>query len=154
MIKQISYNDCIKKWGDPSGHGGVEQIQRDLVTIETSIIFRPSNTRSILCHKSIADDLYKTLSIVSDIYSPLEIEKYGLNIYGGCYVNRRTKNGKWWSVHTWGLAVDMATTLGQYGTTPATPYLFTKVWLDMGWNWGGNWRGLRDGMHFSAVNEG
>jgi hypothetical protein len=59
------------------------------------------------CHKLVAD---KFLAVFNDIlahYGLEEINKLGINKYGGCFNYRKMRGGSQLSRHSWGVAIDL-----------------------------------------------
>ena len=71
---------------------------------------------------------------------------------------RKTTSGKSWSAHAWAVAVDINPeenpfTSGALRTD--MPPEFVRCFKSEGFGWGGEWRSVKDAMHFSlAPNEG
>lgn len=75
----------------------------------------------------------------------------------GAYNCRKTTSGRSWSKHSWGAAVDVNWQTNPYGRKLRTdmPKWFIQLWKDEGFGWGGDWRNVKDAMHFSKFpNEG
>lgn len=59
------------------------------------------------CHKLVAD---KFLAVFNDIlahYGLEEINRLGINKYGGCFNYRKMRGGTQLSRHSWGVAIDL-----------------------------------------------
>jgi hypothetical protein len=87
------------------------------------------------------------------------LDGVGYNIYSlGGYVNRDVRGQPGVkSVHAHGGAIDINPKENPFGQTLITdmPADVAKVAASMGLGWGGNWRNVKDAMHFSvAKNEG
>lgn len=69
----------------------------------------------------------------------------------GAYNCRNATGSNRLSVHAYGLAVDINPVQNPYGSALITdmPPEFRKLFLNEGWGWGGNWRSVKDAMHFS-----
>ncbi len=65
-----------------------------------------TRVRRTTCHEKIAESLVRILQKIRDIYGDDEISRLRLNHYGGCYNNRKVRNGGLWSMHAWGIALD------------------------------------------------
>lgn len=66
------------------------------------------------------------------------------------YICRYKRNGTDWSVHAWGVAVDINTRYETPGTSCRTiPAALGRIWTDHNWTWGAAWR---DCMHFQYAN--
>lgn len=73
-----------------------------------------------------------------------------LRTYDGCVCIRKMKGGAGYSVHSWGLAIDVNAGSNPFGGRPALSDGFVRCFAECGFEWGGLWRpdSLRDGMHF------
>ncbi|MCC7160522.1 M15 family metallopeptidase [Candidatus Nomurabacteria bacterium] len=82
---------------------------------------------------------------------------YQINSISG-YNCRAVKNKpNYWSAHAFGLALDINPSKNPYGKTLVTDMLtpndFTQVFKSAGWGWGGDWKSIKDAMHFSSNNQ-
>jgi hypothetical protein len=73
-----------------------------------------------------------------------------LETYDGCFNIRQMKGGSGYSVHSWGLAVDLNAASNRFGQDPSLSPEFVRCFADCGFEWGGLWTPdkYRDGMHF------
>lgn len=71
---------------------------------------------------------------------------------------RQTTSGGSWSAHAWAVAVDVNPEKNPFTRGPLVtdmPRDFVECFTSEGFGWGGNWRSVKDAMHFSlAPNEG
>jgi hypothetical protein len=65
-----------------------------------------TRVRQTNCHENIAGSLVRVLQKVKDIYGNTEISRLRLDHFGGCYNDRKVRNGTLWSMHAWGIALD------------------------------------------------
>lgn len=79
-----------------------------------------------------------------------------LKTFDGCTCVRPMTGGGGWSVHSWGLAIDMNAQWNPYGFRPIEEKRgkngvfsagFVNCFIDAGLEWGGCWHNA-DGMHF------
>ena len=63
--------------------------------------------RTITCHKLVAEDLLSILHDLLDCYSIDNIKRLGIDLYGGCLNVRKMRGGSKWSMHAWGIAIDL-----------------------------------------------
>lgn len=103
-------------------------------------------------HKHIGEAIIESLEDILDYYGRDFLLVHDLDLWGGCYADRKTVTGKRKSVHAWGLAVDYLPHLGPYGKPSIIPYHIVMAFKKRGFIWGGDWS-VPDGMHFSAVEE-
>lgn len=70
---------------------------------------RPVKTVSkIQCHKLIAADLGAVFSELLSHYGLPEIQRLGIDLFGGCVMVRLMRGSKTkWSRHSWGIAIDL-----------------------------------------------
>ena len=77
------------------------------------------------CHKLVAD---KFLAVFNDIlkhYGLEEINRLGINKYGGCFNYRLMRGGTQLSRHSWGVAIDLHPSANSL-KTPYHKALFSK----------------------------
>ena len=97
----------IKKYGSPNETGAGY-----LVTIKLPYPMRiawdtDSSVNTMRCHRLVAD---KFLAVFNDLlvrYGYDKIKELGIDLYGGCFNYRRMRNGSAWSMHAWGVAIDL-----------------------------------------------
>lgn len=80
---------------------------------------------------------------------------YNVTSVGG-YNCRKIAGSSNYSVHAYGLAIDINPAQNPQGSTLITnmPSEFVRILTNEGWGWGGNWRSSKDAMHYSkATNE-
>ena len=150
-IERLTYRDLIKNFGDPGTDEGLQQIKSNIVSVQVPFLLQPHDIKIVKCHKYVADAYAEALEEVKKYYGEKYIEKFHLNRFAGCHVVRETGDGKWWSIHSWGMAFDHNPDLGKYGPPSIMPYHFINPFLKRGFGWGGNWHGKKDGMHISAT---
>ena len=150
-IKPLSYKDLFHVFGDPGTKKGKEQIKSQLISIDIPFPLNQGKTNKIYCNKYIAESIVDIYKEMWDYYGYETIKEKGYDEYGGCYNHRQTRNRKWWSVHSWGTAIDILMKYGGYGKKPITPIEIVKMFTKRGFYWGGYWK-YPDGMHFSVCN--
>lgn len=58
------------------------------------------------CNEKVKDSLVRVLTKVKAHYGMAEIERLGLDIFGGCFLIRNKRGGSTASTHSWGIALD------------------------------------------------
>lgn len=150
-IERTSYLDLFTEIGDPETER--KEIESQLVTVATPFPLNRGKTNNITCHKSIAEGLLDALIEVERVFGLKLIQEVGLDEYNGCYNHRRTRSGKYWSGHAFGVSADFCSRFAGYGQISMIPYQFVNAFLKRGFYWGGNWRKpYTDGMHFSRFD--
>lgn len=72
------------------------------------LFYEGQQVRTIRLHRLIAAPVQDALREVLAYYGQEEIERLGLNLYGGSYNYRNTTGGKSLSMHAWGIALDFS----------------------------------------------
>lgn len=62
--------------------------------------------RHFLMHEKVADSLSEVLERIYNHYGLAEIQRLGLDLFGGDYNARKMRGGTKWSTHSWGIAID------------------------------------------------
>ena len=65
-----------------------------------------TKVRRTTCHEKISESLLRILQKVKEIYGEEDIKRLRLDHFGGCYNDRKIRNGSLWSMHAWGIALD------------------------------------------------
>lgn len=136
----LTSQQCYKLWGDPETRAdeGKYMVMWD-VPRELEIGMIP---KRLYCHKLMIEPLSKAFKALIDTGHVKE-----LKTWDGCF-NVRAKRGlKSYSLHSWGVAVDMNAAWNRLGEKPSMSPGFVKCFTDHGFDWGGLWT-RQDGMHF------
>ena len=112
----------------------------------------------IKVHKRVADSQLRVMEEILAVYGLDAIQALELDIWGGCYSQRKKRDNKHeWSVHSWGAANDWNPkknglyTPWEHSQFSEPAYMpFLNAWIREGWNILGMDIG-RDAMHIEAV---
>lgn len=106
MTKQLIKTEAqiIAKYGRPGAY--------NLVTIKLPFRMRVAWAKgetvgSIQCHKLAAAPLLAVFTEILAVYGLAEIQRLGIDLYGGCYNFRPMRGGTSWSTHSWGISLDL-----------------------------------------------
>lgn len=66
-----------------------------------------SSVKKIQCHKLIAEPLTAVFSDLLGHYGFAELQRLGIDLFGGCYNFRKMRGGSSWSHHSWAIAIDL-----------------------------------------------
>lgn len=141
--------------GTPSNQAGMKTY---LTTIKVEILDRNGNpsTASLTCHKSLASSIQAAYK---------EMKAKGFRAYeNGCYNWRKMTNSSAMSNHAFGVAIDINQSYNPYvnGTSSSTwqnaPGCYkiqgdiVTIWKNYGFYWGGDYKNIKDYMHFEYVS--
>lgn len=131
---------CLQKYGVP-------ELERSMTLLRVPVMFRCKGVipGRIYCNKDIKGNLIDALQNIYDRNLDHLVKSYD-----GCFNIRRSKGGADYSVHSWGLAIDINATTNGYGKDPQMDLELVKCFTDAGFEWGGYWR-KPDGMHFECL---
>lgn len=152
-IEKLKYDDMFNLFGDPNTEKGIEKIKSHLIRVPFPFAMNNGKVKTLYCNRYIAQAVIDALKEIEEKVGLAFLQKIGLDEYNGAYNHRQTRDKKWWSIHTWGGAIDLCGKLGRMGKPPMLPYWYVNAFVKRGFYWGGNWKGkYTDGMHFSCVN--
>ena len=142
MIKQ---DDCLKLFGEPHSNKvkNFLHVWRVPEKYLQEIKCMPSK---IYCHKKLPEYLMYGLDLVL-----LRGIKEQIKSWDGCYNVRTTRGGMSWSIHSWGLAIDINAKENPFRKKPVMS-LELVACFDTWFDWGGTWL-TPDGMHFQLKKE-
>ena len=95
-----------------SGNSIFGKAGSGLVTVNLPYLLRlawePETTvRRLTCHEAVAESLLRIFQRTLDHYGLARIQALGLDLFGGCYNERKISGGSKPSMHSWGIAVDV-----------------------------------------------
>lgn len=69
--------------------------------------------RRFRCHAKVEKPFERIFAATLAHYGLPEIQRLGLDLFGGCYNLRQMRGGTAWSMHSWGIAIDLDPTRNQ-----------------------------------------
>lgn len=101
--------DCARFYGTPGKNTGT--VRKQLVTTKLPFSLRidwniDQRTNKITVHEKCAPSLKAALIEVYEHYGEKRFRELGIDRYAGGYNPRRMRNGRAWSMHAYGCAVD------------------------------------------------
>lgn len=113
--------------------------------------------RSIRCHEKEVNRVRAIFTQILNAYGPAEINRLGIDLFGGCFNYRQQRGGDDWSKHSWGTAIDLDPARNKLHETKATARFARPEYKPMidafeahGWASLGRARNF-DWMHFEAA---
>lgn len=135
----VTSSDCLKAFGSPELESAM--IAWDVpLYIEQNI---PVIPRRIYCNYQMIIPLEVAFLNIIDRGLTKEVKTWD-----GCFNIRKKKGGNSYSLHSWGIAIDInAAWNGWKQPVQMNPKL-AQCFKDADFNWGGDWKNTLDGMHF------
>lgn len=116
-----------------------------------------AKVRRVKCHKLVAGSLVEVLEDIKATYGADAIARLGLDLYGGMLNVRKMRGGSKWSMHAWGIAIDIDPSnnrlrWGKDKARLAKPEYdeWWQIWEQHGWTSLGRERDY-DWMHIQAA---
>jgi hypothetical protein len=131
----MTVKTIIEKYGEP---GAVKNLTTLFLPFDLIIAWNlEQKTNKMQIHKLAAPSFTKIANDLLNIYGLNDLNKLGINIFGGCYNNRplrgteerynalikaglKTEAYKYLSLHSWALAVDLDPTRNKLNETSKT----------------------------------
>ena len=135
----ITPQDCLAKYGDPVKESGM------VVFVVPPELKKGKIPTKIYCNKQLVEPLKAAFK---DLIDRGFIDE--LKSWDGCFMIRKIRGGVNYSIHSWGLAVDVNAAENGLGVDPKLSDGFVKCFTDAGFEWGGLWK-RKDGMHFQLA---
>jgi len=133
----VTSAQALKKYGDPTKESSMTLWD---VPKELEIGVLP---KRLYCNKDMILPLTKAFKNLISTGCVKE-----LKTWDGCFNIRKKRGLASMSLHSWGIAIDVNAAWNGLGKTPVLSAGFVKCFTDAGFEWGGNWAGRVDGMHF------
>lgn len=135
----ITANDCTAKYGDP-------YKENNMVLFQVPKNLQVGNIpKKIYCNKDLVEPLKQAFKNLIDTGKVDE-----LKTWDGCFSIRPMRGGNGFSIHSWGLAIDVNAAENPMGRNPKLSTEFVECWTKAGFQWGGYWN-IKDGMHFQLA---
>lgn len=139
MDKLVTSSECLKLLGSP--YSEKTMVLFDVPTeLEIGVI-----PKKIYCNRL----LVKPLTIALENVKNRALSNYILT-WDGCFNIRSKRGATTFSLHSWGLAIDINSAYNRFGSMPTMDPRLVKCFTDAGFHWGGKWD-KPDGMHFQIA---
>ena len=109
------------------------------------------------CHKLVKEPMERIWQRTLDYYGMQKIQELGINLFAGCLNVRPIRGGSTWSMHSWGIAVDIDPDRNALHTSWKDSQMskpeykkFVEFWYDEGFINLGKEANF-DSMHFQAA---
>jgi len=103
----MTTNEIVKKYGKPNetGEGYLTTI---LLPYPMKLAWDlDTKVSKMRCHKLAAEPFLNVFNDLLAEYGMKEIERLGIDLFGGCFNYRKMRGGTSWSTHAWAIAIDL-----------------------------------------------
>lgn len=130
----VTSNDCFAKYG-----AAEDQKFMKLYDLDVDIHAVP---KRVYCNVDMIKPLRTALNFIKNRGLSNE-----LKTWDGVFCIRKKRGARSYSLHSWGIAVDVNAFENGMGSESKLSEGFVKCFKDAGFDWGGDWK-RRDPMHF------
>lgn len=116
----LTTKQIIQKYGKPDDDGSDY-----LVTINLPYPMRlawdtKTSINKMRCHRLIAQNFQNVFKDLLNHYGLAELQRLGIDLFGGCFAFRKMRGGNDYSRHSWGIAIDLDPVRNQLKQTSKT----------------------------------
>ena len=103
----MTTQQITKKYGIPNetGSGYLVKIQLPYpmrLAWDTDTV-----VNTMMCHKLVSKKFLDVFNEIQRVYGYAKIKELGIDLFGGCFNYRKMRGGNSWSMHSWGIAIDL-----------------------------------------------
>jgi hypothetical protein len=150
-------SQCLKLFGNPTRPGWAAEHLVP-VAVPFAMHMDSISIHSIQVNRIAATSLSRILVNIWNLceHKQENVCDCGCDVYSGCWAVRPIRGGSAWSMHSFGLAIDLNAPENPLGASEsktlfASDSPVVTAFKQEGWVWGGDWRGRRDAMHFQCA---
>ena len=132
----IYAKDCLEKFGEPD-----VKFEGNHMSVAVNDIGGVI-PKKIYCNKIMVKPLLDALQEIKNSgFLSLIME------WNGCFNVRKSRTSNSYSLHAWGIAIDINASTNPLGKKPQLSTAIVHIFKKHGFDWGGDWQNP-DGMHF------
>jgi len=103
----MTTNEIVKKYGKPN-ETGAGYLTTILLPYQMKLAWDlDTKVSKMRCHKLAAEAFLNVFNDLLAEYGMKEIERLGIDLFGGCFNYRKMRGGTSWSKHAWAIAIDL-----------------------------------------------
>lgn len=103
----LTTKEVIAKYGKPDEDGSDYLVQLNLPYPMRLSWDKKTSVSRLFCHKLVKEKLEAIFKEILAHYGLAEIQRLGIDLYGGCFAFRKMRGGSDYSKHCWGIAIDL-----------------------------------------------
>jgi len=138
----VTSRDCLNKWGSPSTRGDEGKYMTVYNLPPHFTFYIPELPSRVYCNQLLILPLTEAIQNIIDRGLTHEVLTWD-----GCFNIRKARGYNSWSLHSWGIAIDINAAWNGLGKEPQMSKELAACFTDAGFDWGGTWK-RKDGMHF------
>jgi hypothetical protein len=116
----MTTQQVIKKYGPANVTGQGYLVRIDLPYPMRLAWDTDTTVNKMMCHKLVADKFKAVFNDLLIHYGYNKIKELGIDLFGGCFNYRKMRGGSAWSMHSWGIAIDLDPARNQLKETSKT----------------------------------
>ena len=110
--------------------------------LQMFLTFKGRSVAKVYCNDEMKAPLFRAFQNIVGRGLKQEVKEFG-----GCFNIRKSRSDDRWSVHSWGMAIDINPTENPLGSPGKLSPGLVMCFTDEGFIWGGSWK-VPDPMHF------
>jgi hypothetical protein len=103
----ITTAQAIKKYGKPTQTGVPYLVSIKLPYPMRLAWDKNTKVTTMRCHQLVAENFKAVFNDLLAHYGLAEIQRLGIDLFGGCFNFRAMRGGSDYSRHSWGIAIDL-----------------------------------------------
>ena len=103
----MTTQQVIKKYGPANVTGQGYLVKIDLPYPMRLAWDTDTTVKTMMCHRLVADKFKAVFNDLLVHYGYSKIKELGIDLFGGCFNYRKMRGGSAWSMHSWGIAIDL-----------------------------------------------
>ena len=116
----MTTQQVIKKYGPANITGEGYLVKIDLPYPMRLSWDTETTVKKMMCHKLVSDKFKAVFNDLLAHYGYEKIKELGIDLFGGCFAYRKMRGGSAWSMHSWGIAIDLDPARNQLKETSKT----------------------------------
>lgn len=127
----LTTQQIIKKYGAPDEDGSDYLVSIKLPYPMRLAWDTKTTVSKIRVHKLIANNFLAVFNDLLNHYGLTELQRLGIDLFGGCFAFRKMRGGSSWSRHAWGIAIDLDPARNSLKATSKTAQFAKPVYKPM-----------------------
>lgn len=103
----MTTQQAINKYGVPNETGAGYLVKIGLPYPMRIAWDTDSTVTTLMCHNLVSNNFKAVFNSLLVHYGQDKIKELGIDLFGGCFNYRKMRNGNAWSMHAWGIAIDL-----------------------------------------------